>query len=168
MGETEVVVGGERLEYTGIFSVAELYRLIDEWFLDKGYYRMEPKHVESAKPEGKFVDLELTPSKELTDYAKSKLMIRIQLDNIKDVVVEGPDGKQKFNQGTVHIVFSGILETDYQGKWEQKPVFLFIRHVYDKFIYQSLTGGFQGTIHADVTDLKNRIYGFLNLHRYAA
>ncbi len=166
MAETEVVVPGDRIDYTGVFSVPELYRLIDGWLLDKGYYRIEPKHVESAKPEGKFVDLELTPGKELTDYAKSALKIRIQLNGIKEVSIEGPDGKQKYNQGNVHIVLSGILETDYQGKWETKPMYQFVRFFYDKYIYKSLTGGFQGTIRGDVADLKNRLFSFLNLHRY--
>lgn len=166
MAETEIVVPGDRVEYTGIFSVAELYRLIDEWLLDKGYYRIEPRHIESAKPEGKFVDLELAPGKELTDYAKSVLKIRVQLNGIKDVSVEGPEGKQKFNQGNVRIVLTGILETDMQGKWETKPLYLFIRHVYDKYIYKSLTGGYQAVVRNDVADLKNRLYGFLNLHRY--
>lgn len=167
MAEQEIVVDKERVDYEGIFSVAELYRLIDEWFLDKGYYRFEPRHVESAKPEGKFVELDLQPTKQLTDYAKSVLKIRVQLSNIKDVTVEGAEGvKQRLNQGKVHLVFTGVLETDYEGKWEGKPLFMFIRTVYDKYIYKTLTGGFQQTVRDDILQLKNNIAGFLNLHRY--
>jgi hypothetical protein len=82
MPEQTMVSGPDRIQYEGVFSVAELFRLIDEWLLDKGYYRVEPKHVESAKPEGKFVELDLTPGKELTDYAKALLRIKIQMSNI--------------------------------------------------------------------------------------
>lgn len=167
MAEQEFVLDKERIEYDGIFSVAGLYRLIDEWLLDKGYYRKEPQHTESAKPEGKFVEIQLEPSKELSDYAKSVLKIRVQLSNIKDVVIETPEGtKQRQNQGKVLITLSGILETDYEGKWEGKPLFLFIRTIYDKYLYKPLTGGFQATVGADASQLKNAIAGFLNLHRY--
>ncbi len=167
MPEQVMVVGLERIQYEGVFSVAELFRLIDEWLLDKGYYRIEPKHVESAKPEGKFVELELTPSKQLTDYAKALLRIKIQMNNIKDATLETPEGKkQKLNQGSVLVTVSGVLETDYQERWESKPLFLFIRTLYDKYIFKSLTGGFEGTIKNDVEHFKRTVSGFLNLHRY--
>ncbi len=167
MPEDNLIVNNERIQYEGVFSVSELYRLIDEWLLDKGYFRIEPKHVESARPEGKFVELELTPSKELTDYAKSLLKFRIQMSNLKDVTLETPEGKkQKLNQGTVLITMSGILQTDYQDRWESKPVFLFFRAIYDRYIYKSLTGGFEGTIKSDIAQFKKTIAGFLNLHRY--
>jgi hypothetical protein len=167
MAEQEIIVDKERIEYEGIFSVAGLYRLIDEWLLDKGYYRKEPQHIESAKPEGKFVEMSLEPSKTLTDYALSMLKLRIQLSNIRDVSVETGDGtKQRLNQGKVLITLSGILVTDYEGKWEGKPLFLFIRTIYDKFLYKPMTGGFQDTVRRDADQLKNVISGFLNLHRY--
>jgi hypothetical protein len=167
MAEQEFVLDKERIEYEGIFSVAGLYRLIDEWLLDKGYYRKEPMHTESAKPEGKFVEIQLVPEREISDYAKSILRIRIQLSGIKDVVIEGTDGsKQRQNQGKVLVTLSGVLETDYEGKWEGKPMFLFIRTIYDKYLYKPLTGGFQAIVRTDADHLKNAIAGFLNLHRY--
>lgn len=167
MAEQEIVVDTERISYDGIFSVAEVYRLIDEWLLDKSYIKEEPKHVESAKPEGKFVDVTLKPFKNLTDYARSNLKIQLQFSNIKDVTLETSEGtKQKLNQGKVLISISGILQTDYEDKWEGKPIFLFIRTIYDKYIYKSFTGGFQKTIREDVAQLKENISGYLNLHRY--
>jgi len=167
MAEQEFVLDKERIEYDGIFSVAGLYRLIDEWMLDKGYSRKEPMHTEAVKPEGKFVEIQLDSSKGLSDYASSLLKIRLQLTGIKDVVVESGEGvKQRLNQGKVIITLSGILETDYEGKWEGKPAFLFLRTLYDKYIYKPMTGGFQGVVRTDADHLKNAIAGYLNLHRY--
>ena len=167
MSETEIVVEEERISYEGIFSVQELYRLIDEWLLDKGYTKSEPKHTESAKPEGKYVEVVLEPYLELTEYAKSYIIIRMQLSEIKDVTIETSEGvKQKLNQGKVLLTISGMLETDAEGRWESKPIFMFIRTIYDKYIYKSLTGGFQKKIEDDVMQLKENISGFLNLFRY--
>ena len=167
MAEQEFVLDKERIEYEGIFSIAGLYRLIDEWLLDKGYTRKEPMHTETTKPDGKFVEILLEPSRSLSDYAASLLRIRIQLTNIKEVSVESSEGvKQRMNQGRVLITLSGILETDTEDKWEGKAMFLFLRTIYDKYIYKPLTGGFQGMVRADADHLKNAISGFLNLHRY--
>lgn len=167
MGEQEFVLDKERIEYEGIFSVAGLYRLIDEWLLDKGYYRKEPMHTESTKPDGKFIEILLEPSRTLSDYASSMLRIRLQLSNLKDVSIETGEGtKQRMNQGRVLITLSGILETDYEGKWEGKPMFLFIRTIYDKYIYKPFSGGFQAMVRTDADAFKNAISGFLNLHRH--
>jgi len=167
MAEQEIVVDKDRITYEGIFSVAELYRLIDEWLLDKDYTKRHPKHVESAKPEGKFVDVTLRPYKNLSDYANSDLTIQLQFSNIKDVTIETSEGtKQKLNQGKVLVTISANLETDYEEKWESKPIFLFIRTIYDKYIYKPITGGFQKQIREDVEQLKDNISGYLNLHKY--
>jgi len=167
MPEHEIVVDQERISYEGIFSVAEVYRLIDEWILDKDYNKQEPKHVETAKPEGKFVDVTLAPFKNLTDYANSFLKIQLQFSNIKDVTIETTEGtKQKLNQGKVLITITGILETDYEDRWESKPIFLFIRTLYDKYIFKTFTGGFQKQVEDDVNQLKEMLSGYLNLHRY--
>jgi hypothetical protein len=150
MSDQQVVVDGDKLTYEGVFSVTELYRLIFEWL-----------------PNGRFIEIDITPDKTITDYAKSKLKIRIEMGNIKDVVITTKEGgKQKLNQGKVTIIFTGILETDYENRWESKPVYMFIRGIYDKFIYKTLTGGFESTVKRDLEHLKNNIYGYLNLHQY--
>jgi len=167
MAEEEIVVDKERISYEGIFSVAELYRLIDEWLYDKDYIKYEPTHTESTKPEGKYVDLLLVSTKDMTDYARSSLYIKIQLSNIKDVTIETSEGvKQKLNQGTVLLTISGVLETDIEDKWEGKPIFLFIRTLYDKYIYKPITGGFQKVVREDTLSLKENVSSFLNLYRY--
>lgn len=165
MGEKEIVSPKEIVSFEGIFSAAELFRLIDEWLLDKGYDRKEGKHTETIKPEGKYVELGLDPSKGLADYAKATLKIKITLAGIKDVIVTRDTTKQKMNQGKVTVAFEGILETDYEGRWEGKPIFLFIKILYDKFIYKTFTGGFETVIRQDVAFLKSQVKAYLNLQK---
>ena len=166
MPEREIIVDKLRLTYEGIFSVAELYNMIDEWFRWKGYDKRENKNIEIVKPEGKFIEIELEPWKKVTDYAKNVIKIRIQMTGIKDVEVEKDNAKLKLNQGKVQFVFDGILETDYEARWEGKPIFYFIRTVFDKYFYKPFTAGFQRGVKEDLMHLHGQIKAFLNLYRF--
>jgi hypothetical protein len=166
MPEREVVVDKLRLTYEGLFSVGELYKMIDEWFRWKGYDKRENKNIEVVKPEGKFIEIELEPWKKVTDYAKNVIKIRIQMNDIKEVEVEKDNTKLKLNQGRVHFVFDGFLETDYEARWEGKPIFYFIRTVFDKYFYKPFTAGFERGVKEDVMHLHGQIKAFLNLYRF--
>lgn len=166
MAERDYIVDKLSLTYEGLFSVKDLYKMIDEWFRWKGYDKREKKNIEIINPEGKYIELVLEPWKKVTDYAKNVIGIRIQMFDIKEVEVEKDNTKIKLNQGKVHFVFDGILETDYEARWEGKPIFYFLRTVFDKYFYKPFTQGFQAGVAADVKDLHGQIKAFLNLYRF--
>ena len=166
MPEREVIVDKLKLTYEGIFSVSELYKLIDEWFRWKGYDKRENKNIEIVKPEGKFIEIELEPWKKVTDYAKNVIKIRIQMFDIRDVEVEKDNTKLKLNQGKVHFVFDGYLETDYEARWEGKPIFYFIRTIFDKYLYRPFTAGFERGVKQDLMHLHGQIKAFLSMYRF--
>ena len=166
MPEREVVVDKLRLTYEGLFSMLDLYKMIDEWFRWKGYDKRENKNIEIVKPEGKYLELEIEPWKKVTDYAKNVIKIRMQVTGLKEVEVEKENTKLKLNQGRVHFVFDGYLETDYESRWEGKPIFYFIRTVFDKYFYKPFTSGFEKGVKEDVMHLHGQIKAFLNLYKY--
>ena len=167
MVEKYVVVDKLRLTYEGLFNVSELYKLIDGWLRTKSYDKHELKNIEKVRPEGKFIEIELFPWKKLTDYAISLIRLRIIMTDIKEVEVEREGKKAKMNQGTVHMVFDGMLETDYEKRWESKPIFYFLRAIVDKYIYRSYLDGYKQVIMQDVNQLHTQIKAFLNLYRYS-
>ena len=67
MVERDIVVDRMKIEYEGLFSARELYKLIDNWFFEKGYDKREKKSSESIKPAGKYIEMELEPWKKVTD-----------------------------------------------------------------------------------------------------
>lgn len=165
MPEREVIVDKLRLNYEGIFSVAELYTMIDEWFREKGYDKKEVKNIEIVRPEGKQIELMLEPWKKVTDYAKNIIKIRMLMTDIKDVEVEMDKAKVKLNQGKVQFVFDAFLETDYESRWEGKPIFYFIRTVFEKYFYRPFQAGFETGVKQELMDLHTRIKAFLNLYK---
>ena len=168
MAEKDVVITGLSVSYTGLFNYADLFRLIDAFLIDKGYDRKEAKHVETVKPEGKYIEIGLGPGKALSDYAKSNLSIGIKANGIKEVTATIDGVKQKLNSGTVTVTFEGVLETDYEGRWENKPFYLFLKILWDKYVIKTFTGGFEKIIKADIEQLRDQVKGYLNLERVRA
>lgn len=166
MVETQIIVDGLSLGYEGLFSVHELYMLIDKFFRDHMYDKRETQNMEKVEPHGKYIELELQPYRKMTDYIRFVIRIRIKMFNIKDVEIEKDGHKVKLKKGKVNIVFDGFLETDYEGRWEGKPSYVFIRTVFDKFIYKMYTNKFEAQLNEDVYTLYNQIKAFLNLYRY--
>ena len=166
MTEREIVVDKLTLTYEGLFSVKELYKVIDSWLAEKSYDKRENKNYEVVNPDGKYIELELEPWKKITTYAKNVFFIRIYCMNVKDVEIEKDGVKMKLNQGKVHIVFDAYLETDYENEWEGKAIFYFLRQVFDKYIFKPFTDGFENGVKEDLMHLHDRIKSFLNLYRY--
>ncbi len=167
MAERLILVDKERLEYEGLFDAKEFYRVMQAWAEDKGYWLIEGKHTESIKTEGKWVDMEFAPFKKFTDYAKSVIKIKVQYQRMKDVVVERDGKKHKMQEGKVVALLDGILETDYEHRWETKPVYYVLRTLFEKYVFTPFVSGFEQTVKNDTYALKDNMKAFLNMSKYA-
>ncbi len=166
MSEKNLIIDQLRLNYSGLFEFHEMFKLIDGWFYEKGYDKLEKKNEEQTTPSGRVVEIELRPWKKTTDYAKNEIRVRIFIKEMKDVTVERDGKKMKVQQGDIHMIFDAFLESDYENRWESKPFFYFLRTLFDKFVYRVYTNKFEGVLANDTHDLYNRIKAFLNLYRY--
>ncbi len=166
MSEKKLVIDQMKLTYEGIFDLNGLYRLIDGWFYQKGYDKWEKKNFEQIMPTGKDVEIEMLPWKKTTDYFKNILKIRMKFTSIKDVEIEKNGVKMRLNQGRVMMIFDGYLESDYDQRWEDKPLFFLIRTLFDKYVFKSYFNKYEKWLVNDVYDLHGRIQRFLNLYRY--
>jgi hypothetical protein len=167
MVERKTVFDDRRIKYDGIFDAKGLFDVIRSWASDKGYWIVEKMHAESLKPEGKFIEFALNPVfKKFTDYARGVFKIQIQLSNVKDVIVEQDGKKVKLQDGSVSIKIDGILDTDYEGKWETKPFLYFLRTVFEKYVFTSALGKFESQIRDDAGVLESHLKSFLNLGKF--
>jgi hypothetical protein len=166
MSEKKLVIDQLKLTYEGIFDLNGLYRNIDAWFYEKGYDKWEHKNYEQVLPSGKDIEIELLPWKKITDYFKNIIKVRMKFTTIKDVEIEKEGVRLKLNQGKVMIIFDGYLESDYEQKWEGRPLFFFIRTIFDKYIFKGYFSQYEKWLVNDVYDLHGRIQKFLNIYRY--
>lgn len=165
MSEKITVVGKETIKYEGLFSVKGLYKLIEDWEDSKGYFPVENFIEESVEKEGKVITARLEPFKKFTDYAKAIIKIDLMISDCKEVEVKKDGKTQKLNKGKVVIEIMSILETDYEHKWEMKPLLYVLRTVFEKYIYMPFLSGFKNALREDTDHLKEEIKAFLNLYR---
>jgi len=166
MSEKKLVIDQMKLTFEGIFDLNGLYRTIDSWFYEKNYDKWEKRNYEQVMPTGKDIEIELLPWKKTTDYFKNTIRIRMRFTNIKDVEIEKEGVKLRLNQGKIMMIFDGYLESDYEGKWEEKPLFFLIRTLFDKYVFRPYFNKFEKWLVNDVYDVHGRIQRFLNLYRY--
>ena len=166
MAERNYVVEQLGLEYEGLFDLAGLYEIIDDYFKKQGYEKTELENSEYITENGKQITLIIEPYKKISDYAKLMIRIKIIFSDIKEVQVEKDGEKFDVNNGNVSMVFDGYLETDYEGRLEQKPIYFFMRTIFDKFIYKIYTKKFENEVSEDVKHLHDNIKAFLNLQKY--
>ncbi len=165
MPERRVIVDGLTLSYKGLFNLEELYKLIDHWQREKAYTKHELVNNEQVFKDGRHAEVEMEPYKKINDYAKYVLNIKIIVNGMKDAVIETDGKRVSLNDGNVEVRITGFLELDYEGRWEKRPLFYFIRSVFDQFVYKMNTERFEAGLVEEVNLLHSIVKGFLNLHR---
>ncbi len=168
MAERRIIVDNLKLSYKGLFRITDLYQMIDNWLREKGYDKREIRNQEHVTKEGKYVELEMQPWKKITDYANTLIRIEVKMFNVTDVIIEKEGKKMKYNKGRIHVRLDAYLETDYEHRWEQRPIYFFIRTLFDKYVYSSYTHQFEGELAENTNQLHDVIKGFLNLYKVTA
>jgi len=166
MAERFMILQGDKIVYEGLFDMKEFIAVIRQWGADTGYWVIDSNQVESARPEGKYITLNWIIFKKLTDYAKSLFKMEIQFQGIKDVIVERDGKRVKLQEGKAIISFDILLETDYEARWEVKPMFYVIRTLFEKYVYSPFISGFERQIKDDYGGLKSNLKGYLNLAQF--
>jgi len=166
MTERNLVVDQLKFSYEGLFDLAELYRLIDSWFYEKGWDKYEHINQEQITPSGRQIRLILEPWKNITDYFKIIIKIKAHFIDIKDVEVEKEDQRIKINQGEIKIIFDGYVLSDRRGLWSSKPLWWFLSIIFNKYIFKEHYNKAERWLLSDLDDLYQKIKSFLNVYKY--
>lgn len=166
MAERSTVVDGEKIVYKGLFDIRELYNIIDAFFWQKGFDKRVRVNEEQVSQDSKFIHVVLQPWKRVSEYVKHEIKVDIAVHHGKEEIREIDGVKKKLTNGVVELVFWGYLVTDYEGRWEQRPEYFFLRTVMDKWVYKLQHQSSAGMLKNDVRLLKGEMEGYLNLHRF--
>lgn len=165
MVEKKFVIDGMQLSYEGPFDIIEFYKKVEEWISAKGKEKEIKKKVEHVEPRGKNIEWFLEIWEDVTDYARTIVRMQALFRNVKEVKVKKGQKRKKLNTGSVLITFDGILETDIEGRWQQKPLLYFARTLADKFIYKFHMNKIEDKLAADVNDLNDTLTDFFNSYK---
>jgi len=159
-------VDGLELAYKGVFDARELYKIIDLWYREKAYTKHEIKNYENVYADGKEIEVQKEPYRKISDYAKYVIRTHLFLDGVQEIVVEREGARVRMNKGNIKIILTGYLEYDYEHRWEKKPLFYFLRAVFDQFVYKVNSDKFEAGLVEEVNQLHTICKSFLNLYRY--
>jgi hypothetical protein len=168
MAEREIVIDKQRITYEGLFTIIDIYNLINEWLEEKGYDKREINNFEKVTPEGKYVEILLQPWKKITDYSKIELRMRLIFIDVKDVDIERDGVRVRMNQGRIQMVFDALLTTDYENRWEGRPIYYLTRELFNKYFYKPFHQWDLGIVRRDYAQLITLLKSYLNLYRYKA
>ena len=151
-----------------MFDVKELYQSMNDWLTEKSYMKNEIRNFEEVSEQGKNIEYVGEPNKKVTDYAKYIIPITIQMNSVKDVIVEKSGSKKKLSTGEITIELGGYLELDYEHRAEKKPMLFFIRAVFDQFIHKIAPEKLEPQLTKDVHELRDNLKAFLELYKHQA
>lgn len=166
MSEKKLVVDQVKFTYEGLFDLNGFYRLLDSFFYEKNWDRMEKMNQELVTPTGKHIRIEYWPFKNVTDYYRNHIKIRMNFIDVVKVEVEKDGAKVKLDQGKVSIIFDCYVESDRYNKWENRPFFWFLRTMLDRYVFKDHYNKVQSWLFSDFEELHTRVKSFFNVYRH--
>ncbi|MBS3097529.1 hypothetical protein J4209_01895 [Candidatus Woesearchaeota archaeon] len=166
MVEKKIVVDQLRLSYNGVFDINDFYNAVEDWIQEKGMEKETKKKLEHVMPHGKKLEWYIECWKSVASYAKTIVRMRALFDEVKEVQIVKNKSKRRLNQGKVLIILDGILETDIEGSWQQKPLFYFMRALVDKYIWKFHTNKYEAPLIDEVYDMHKTLKKFFARYNY--
>ena len=82
---------------------------------------------------------------------------------MKSIEVQKEGKKVKMDTGTIEIKFKAILQKDYEGRWENRAIWKFLRGVYEKYIIRSRIDDYEIRLFQQIEEYLSQAKAFLAL-----
>ncbi len=167
MAEKKQVLYDLRVTYSGPFIVEDFYAEVGRWMDENGLEREPKKKMEHVTKTGKKIEWHVEAHRRLDDLHHSVVVIRVLMDNVKEVVVKKDSKKMRINNGDVLVSIDGFIESHIHGSFYQiKPVYYFMRALIDKYIYNFWSFRWDGAVSGDCHSLFKRIRAYFQVQKY--
>lgn len=168
MVERYTVTDKRTLTFEGYFRSDEVFNVIRKFLKERGYFPLEKKNSEEVFEHGRQIDMELRPFKQISDYLKQEMILRVRMFRLKEVVIEIDGVKKKYHSGKLTLICDANLATDLKAKWEGTGWLYFLRTINDKFIRRDWINRAKGDVGKDLDDLLLEVSSYLNMIRFKA
>jgi hypothetical protein len=152
-----------KIKQTNVFDFKETYRFVYDWLVDNGYSVTEESYSEKVGAGGKEIEISWSAKRKISDYFRFIISIDWRILGMTDTEVQKQGKKVKMNKGQIEIKVSGTLEKDYEDRWENNPLFKFLRGVYDRYIIKSRVESYEDKLSGDAEELIAQIKSWLAL-----
>lgn len=152
------------LKHNGAFSIEDFYDEVEKWIRDKGMTKELKRKSEDIGKKGKKIEWYIEAWKSITDSAKEVVQLRVLFDNVTEIKIKRKDKVIKTNNSQTFIWINGWLEESLSGVWTGKPLFDFVRNLYDKYIWP-VVGTHDGHVSDKCYDLHKRLKSFFEIQK---
>jgi len=153
-----------KIKNKGVFDFKETYNVLYEWLIDEGYDVNEKTYKEVVGAGGaKEIVIDWVAYRKVSDYFRFRIKIEWHILGMTDVEVEIDGVKQKMNKGQFELKAQGILEKDYESRWENKPFIKFLRTMYDRYLITARIENYEGKLIGEVDEFVAQTKAYLAL-----
>ena len=163
MTEREILIERDSLNYSGIFNFQELIDLIKQNASDRGYFALVPRHSETISEKGKYVRYKLILDKKLSDHVKINMVFEIEILDMTEKNMEIRNKKKKMQEGKMEVFYTLLLVSDYEKRFDSKPLIYMLRKLFEKYVYPSTMSQYSDKAKEDTMWIVNNIKAYLNL-----
>jgi hypothetical protein len=173
LAESDLVIK-RKLTYSGVFDFKDFYDMLNGVYSELKYDIDEIDHKAKHTARGLVYNIIWESTKNVDDYTRFKVWMKILTDKMKRVEVEEAGKKKEMFEGDIRMIFKGFLVTDYGGKWEGNPYLVFLKGFFDKYLYgrQGSPALAKGIYHEwvvkldkDVREIMNETKSFLHVYK---
>ena len=151
----------EKIKQSGIFDFKEFYAFIYDWLASENYDVNEKKYSEKVSGDTKEIEIEWEGKRKVSDYFQFIIKIEWRILGMKKIKVKKGDKEVNMDSGSVEIKLSCVLVKDYENKWEDYPLWKFLRGVYDKYIIKNRIDEYEEKLKEEFNDIISNCKSFL-------
>lgn len=167
MTQKSLIINGLPVHYTGVFVFDELYTVLKDSLIQRGYKLHEKRFEQREGEKGKNIFIELRPLKIRAAWLSETMRIRIYISDLRDVVLEADGIPTAFQEATIDMSFDGWITFGIRHRWGNNPTFYFIKSVINKWVYRfPLEGGMEGEVASDTRFVLGQVKAHLGLYKF--
>ncbi len=149
-----------------IFDYNDFYKIIYNFFKEKGYFVKEIEYHHNKKDDKINVGFYWDCVKNIDDYSQFKIEVFVDFPALKTITVIKEKIKQTSNKGSGSIKLRATLVTDYDAKWEQNPIFNFFKTIFEDYFYKSSVNKYMEELGQEMYDAENEVKGYFGMQRF--
>ena len=151
-----------KIKQKGNWKFSDVYTMVFDWLKKNGYSVSEGLYKEVAD-EGKELTIEWEANKKVTDYFKYTITLDWKVIGMKDSEVEVEGKVKKMNKGELGVTIKANFVKDYAGDWEGKPIWKFLRGIFEKHVIPSSVEEYAVDLKKEATELAEDLKAFLRM-----
>ncbi|MFA5406056.1 MAG: hypothetical protein WC307_01750 [Candidatus Nanoarchaeia archaeon] len=145
-----------------VFKIKDFYDFLYDLVKSIGFDTIEDEFRKSPEE----TVFEWTCLRWVDDYIKFKIWIKVKITDAKGVKVKRGEIAESMSKASVDMTIKGFIVTDWQNRWENKPLIKLLKGFYDKYLFKPIIEDQRKTINSKVYLIENEVKSFFELPRF--